>query len=139
MAGGAETLGMDEFGPDEDPWTATHLVSEFSLPALDDILYRIQDQQQSVSYSSLLRSDIYNIYNHHPLSCWALPQLARTPSLVLSTRLDNRCEAIPTTSCYPPSFLLIFEIQLSPQNPRLLALFVFYPVFLLSESQPKEE
>ncbi|KZP23632.1 hypothetical protein FIBSPDRAFT_858191 [Athelia psychrophila] len=44
MAGGAETLGLDEFGPDEDPWTATHLVSELSLPALDDALYRIQIQ-----------------------------------------------------------------------------------------------
>jgi hypothetical protein len=40
MAGGAETLGLDEFGPDEDPWTA--------LPNLDDELYRIQDLQQSV-------------------------------------------------------------------------------------------
>ncbi|KZP23601.1 hypothetical protein FIBSPDRAFT_858145, partial [Athelia psychrophila] len=44
MAGGDETLGLDEFGPDEDPWTATHLVSELSLPALDDALYRIQIQ-----------------------------------------------------------------------------------------------
>jgi hypothetical protein len=48
MAGGAETLGLDEFGPDEDPWTAAHLVSEVSLPNLDDELYRIQDLQQSV-------------------------------------------------------------------------------------------
>jgi hypothetical protein len=48
MAGGAETLGLDEFGPDEDPWTAVHLVSEVSLPNLDDELYRIQDLQQSV-------------------------------------------------------------------------------------------
>jgi hypothetical protein len=47
MAGGAETLGLDEFGPDEDPWTAVHLVSEVSLPYLDDELYRIQDLQQS--------------------------------------------------------------------------------------------
>ena len=47
MAGGAETLGLDEFGPDEDPWTV-HLVSEVSLPKLDDELYRIQDLQQSV-------------------------------------------------------------------------------------------
>ena len=48
MAGGAEMLGLDEFGPDEDPWTATHLISELSLPALDDELYRIQDLRQSV-------------------------------------------------------------------------------------------
>ena len=48
MAGEAETLGLDEFGPDEDPWTVTHLVSESSLPALDDELYRIQDLRQSV-------------------------------------------------------------------------------------------
>jgi hypothetical protein len=48
IAGGAETLGLDEFGPDEDPWTAAHLVSEVSLPNLDDELYRIQDLQQSV-------------------------------------------------------------------------------------------
>jgi len=48
MAGGAETLGLDEFGPDEDPWTATHLISELSLPALDDELYRIQDLRRSV-------------------------------------------------------------------------------------------
>ncbi|KAI0250152.1 hypothetical protein BJV78DRAFT_1221606, partial [Lactifluus subvellereus] len=48
MAGGTETLGLDEFGPDEDPWTVTHLVSESSLPALDDELYRIQDLRQSV-------------------------------------------------------------------------------------------
>jgi hypothetical protein len=48
MAGGADTLGLDDFGPDHEPWTATHLVSEFSLPALDDELYRIQDLRQSV-------------------------------------------------------------------------------------------
>ena len=47
MAGGAETLGLEEFGPDEDPWTATHLVSEVSLPALDDKLYRIQELRAS--------------------------------------------------------------------------------------------
>ena len=47
MAGGADTLGLDEFGSDEDPWTATHLVSDSSLPALDDELYRIQDLRQS--------------------------------------------------------------------------------------------
>ena len=43
MAGGAETLGLDKFGPDDDPWAATHLVSELSLPALEDELHRIQD------------------------------------------------------------------------------------------------
>ena len=48
MAGGDETLGLDEFGPDEDPWTATHLVSELSFPALDDELYHIQGLRQSV-------------------------------------------------------------------------------------------
>ena len=47
MAGGGVTLGLDEFGPDEDPWTAIHLVSKLSLPALDDKLYRIQELQQS--------------------------------------------------------------------------------------------
>ena len=51
MAGGAETLGLDEFGTNDDPWTATHLVSEFSLPALHDKLYHIQDQRQQ--YDSL--------------------------------------------------------------------------------------
>jgi hypothetical protein len=45
MAGGSETLGLDEFGPDDDPWTATHLVSDLSLPVLDEELERIQDQQ----------------------------------------------------------------------------------------------
>jgi hypothetical protein len=49
MAGGAEMLGLDEFGPDEDPWTAIHLVSESSLLALDDELYRIQDLRQRSS------------------------------------------------------------------------------------------
>jgi hypothetical protein len=48
MAGGAKTLGLDEFGPNEDPWMATHLVSEVSLPKLDEELYHIQDLQQSV-------------------------------------------------------------------------------------------
>ena len=46
MAGGAETLGLDEFGPDDDHWIATHLVSDFSLPMLDDELERIQDRQE---------------------------------------------------------------------------------------------
>ena len=61
MAGGAETLGLDEFGPDEDPWTATHLVSEFSLPILDDKLYCIQNHP--VHSSSLLKSGIHNTYS----------------------------------------------------------------------------
>ena len=47
MAGGTETLGLHEFGPDDDPWMATHLVSELSPPALEDELYRLQDLQQS--------------------------------------------------------------------------------------------
>jgi len=39
MAGGAETLGLDEFGPDEDPWTVWSLSCR---PVLDDeLLYQI--------------------------------------------------------------------------------------------------
>jgi hypothetical protein len=49
MAGGAETLGLDEFVPDDDPWMATRLVSESPLPGLDDELYRIQGLQQSTA------------------------------------------------------------------------------------------
>ena len=59
MAGGAETLGLDEFGPDEDPWTSTHLVSELSLPALDDELYRIQVLRQPAIDNSPARIAIY--------------------------------------------------------------------------------
>jgi len=59
MAGGAETLGLDEFGLDEDPWTSTHLVSELSLPALDDELYRIQVLRQPVIDNPPARIAIY--------------------------------------------------------------------------------
>jgi hypothetical protein len=65
MAGGAETLGLDEFGPDDDPWTATHLVSELSLSALEDELYRMQDLQQS-AFDSPRHSVHVNHRDYHP-------------------------------------------------------------------------
>jgi hypothetical protein len=42
MAGGAETLGEDEFLDNDDPWTESHLVSPFSLPFMDEKLEHLQ-------------------------------------------------------------------------------------------------
>jgi len=64
MAGGAETLGLDEFGPDDDPWTATHLVSDFSLPALDDELERIKYQQKFAINDSGNTSRPSRVFHH---------------------------------------------------------------------------
>ena len=58
MAGGAKTLGLDEFGPDEDPWSAVHLVSELSLPALDNQLSRIQDLRRSPTTTPSSESEV---------------------------------------------------------------------------------